>query len=131
LAEDRLLDAKALLDASRWSGAYYLAGYATECALKSCVLAMVERTGIIFQDRKFSEKCFSHDFEALLTLAGLDAVLNGDCQQDHALGQNRLIVKDWKETSRYDQWTQIQAARLYNAVADNQNGVLQWIKNHW
>jgi len=41
LAEDRVLDAKALLDAGRWSGAYYLAGYAIECGLKACVLAYV------------------------------------------------------------------------------------------
>ncbi len=35
LAKDRLLDAKALFAARRWSGAYYLAGYAVECALKA------------------------------------------------------------------------------------------------
>jgi len=28
LAKDRILDAKALLAAKRWAGAYYLAGYA-------------------------------------------------------------------------------------------------------
>jgi hypothetical protein len=28
LAEDRVLDARALLKEGRWSGAYYLAGYA-------------------------------------------------------------------------------------------------------
>ncbi len=32
LAEDRILDAQALLAVNRWSGAYYLAGYAVECA---------------------------------------------------------------------------------------------------
>lgn len=52
LASDRILDAEALLAARRWSGAYYLGGYAVECGLKSCVLAYVERTGIIFQNRK-------------------------------------------------------------------------------
>jgi len=37
--DERIEDATALLAASRWSGAYYLTGYALECALKSCVLA--------------------------------------------------------------------------------------------
>jgi len=45
LAEDRILDAEHLLAAGRWSGAYYLAGYAVECGLKACIMARVESTG--------------------------------------------------------------------------------------
>ena len=37
LAEARLLDAKALLKAKRYDAAYYMAGYAIECALKACI----------------------------------------------------------------------------------------------
>jgi HEPN domain-containing protein len=37
LAEVRIREAKALLDAGLWDGAYYLAGYAVECALKACI----------------------------------------------------------------------------------------------
>jgi len=37
LAEARVLDAEALLAASRWPAAYYLIGYAVECGLKACV----------------------------------------------------------------------------------------------
>jgi len=36
LANERIKDAEALLMAGRWSGSYYLAGYAVECALKEC-----------------------------------------------------------------------------------------------
>jgi HEPN domain-containing protein len=61
LANERIADAKALLAARRWSAAYYLAGYAVECGLKACVLAFVERTGVIFEDRKYAEKCWTHD----------------------------------------------------------------------
>jgi len=43
MAEERLRDAKALLDGQRWEFAYYSAGYAVECALKSCVLASSKR----------------------------------------------------------------------------------------
>jgi hypothetical protein len=53
LAEDRLLDAERLLTGGRWAGAYYLAGYAVECGLKACIMAHVEATGAIFQDRKY------------------------------------------------------------------------------
>lgn len=37
LAEERARDAEALLNAGRWSGAFYLAGYAIECGLKACI----------------------------------------------------------------------------------------------
>ena len=77
LAEERVKDARNLLDApskDSWSGAYYLAGYALECGLKACVLALVERRpGVIFDDKRFSEKCFSHDLNNLIKLADLEA----------------------------------------------------------
>jgi len=37
LAEEHLRHAKALLDAGLYSGAYYMCGYAVECALKACI----------------------------------------------------------------------------------------------
>jgi hypothetical protein len=43
-ADAWVLDAKALLDAGRWHAAYYLVGYAVECALKVCVLTYVDKT---------------------------------------------------------------------------------------
>jgi len=58
LAEERLLAAQSLLAAQRWSTAYYIAGYAVECGLKSCIIARVTKEpGIIFDEKKFSEKC--------------------------------------------------------------------------
>ena len=36
LAEARVVDAEALLEAGRWAAAYYLLGYAVECGLKAC-----------------------------------------------------------------------------------------------
>lgn len=37
LSEQHLGDAQVLLEQKRWPGAYYLAGYAVECALKACI----------------------------------------------------------------------------------------------
>jgi hypothetical protein len=87
LAEDRALDAGALLAASRWSGAYYLAGYAVECGLKACILAYVEATGAIFQDKKFAEKCWTHDLDVLLGLANLKTALGVDAAANLALSR--------------------------------------------
>ena len=85
LADDRIHDAAFLLANGRWSGAYYLAGYAVECGLKACIMAFVEASGAIFQDKKYSEKCWTHDLEDLLELADLTPVLSADAVANAAL----------------------------------------------
>jgi hypothetical protein len=131
LANERIRDAKALLAAKRWSGAYYVAGYAVECALKACVLAYVEKTGIIFVDRKYAEKCWTHNFADLVRLADLEVFRGNDMAADPDLAENWLVVKDWSELSRYQRKTKDQAERLYQAIIDRSHGVLPWIKNYW
>ena len=131
LADDRVVDAKALLDAGRWSGAYYLAGYAVECALKACI---AKRTGLHdFPDKTYAQKSFTHNVLELVDLSGLKLQLQLDTTPpaNPALGINWQVSKDWNERSRYDQQTEAQARRLYEAVTDSANGVLQWIKTHW
>jgi hypothetical protein len=131
LSQDRLLDAEALIAASRWSGAYYLAGYAIECALKAAVLQYVERTGIIFEDKKSAEKCWTHDIEVLVKMADLEVPRGKAIRTNTQLGTNWLLAKDWNELSRYRNSTQAQAESMYNAISDPTNGVLQWIKLYW
>ena len=131
LAEDRILDARHLLDGSRWSGAYYLAGYAVECGLKACIMVYVETSGAIFQDKKYSERCWTHDLEDLLALANLRPSLDAEADANAALFVNWAVAKDWKETSRYEQKTQPEAQAMYDAVADNPDGVLEWIRKRW
>jgi HEPN domain-containing protein len=43
LANARLRDAEILLKNRRFDGAYYLAGYAVECAIKACVAKKTQR----------------------------------------------------------------------------------------
>lgn len=43
LSRIRLKEAKALLDAGLYDGAYYLAGYAVECGLKACIAKKTKR----------------------------------------------------------------------------------------
>jgi hypothetical protein len=96
-AEDRILDARALLAASRWQGAYYLSGYAVECGLKSCVLAHIERTGIIFKEKEYLEelrKCWTHNFEQILGLARLTDQRNNDIAKKAA---NWTVAMGWRE----------------------------------
>ena len=131
LANDRALDAEALLNTGRWSGAYYVCGYAVECALKSCIARQTNQHD--FPDKTVAEKSYSHDLIKLLDVAGLKLQLQLDTTPaaNPALGVNWQYVKDWNERARYQQKTEAQARRLYQAVSDTANGVLPWIKSRW
>lgn len=135
MATERILDAEALLKAGRWAYAYYVAGYAVECALKSCVLAQMIYTGGVFQRKKFAEECFTHDFGELLDLAGLRNALNA--QLAASAGAGAAFGVYWgraaqcKETRRYEDRTQAEAERLYEAITHNPDGVLRWVQNYW
>lgn len=132
LAKLRLRDAKALLEAKRWSAAYYMSGYAIECALKACATkAIAKDPGLIFRSRKFAERCWTHDIETLIEVAGLRVALDQDAKADPLLGASCAIVKDWNESARYEKKTKAQAEKLYQAIVDSKHGVMPWIKTHW
>ncbi|MBV9126419.1 MAG: DNA-binding protein [Planctomycetes bacterium] len=134
LAEDRILDAQAHLHPAvgRWSAAYYLIGYAVECGLKSCILALVgAHPEVIYEDRRFSQDVWTHDIESLVVLARLKADRDADAAANPALYTNWLRVKDWTEQSRYLQKTQAEAERLFEAVTHPNDGVMRWIRLRW
>lgn len=132
LSAERTEDARALLAAHRWSGAYYLVGYALECALKSCVVAYVERNiEVIFGSKGFQNKCWTHELESLLDLADLRSELEKVKTSNPKIAQNWLDVKDWSELSRYQMKTQSDAEKLFEAVTNNSDGVLPWVKTYW
>ncbi len=121
-----------MLAARRWSAAYYVAGYAVECALKSCVLKrLAGGPEVIFENKRFSENCWTHNLEDLVTLAGLDAALAADVAANRVLGRYWMTVKDWNEKSRYATTPHHLAKQLYKAITESTNGVMQWIKVRW
>jgi len=134
LAEDRILDAQAHLapGVGRWSAAYYLIGYAVECGLKSCIVARVAaQPGLIYEERKFTQELWTHDFKKLVGLAGLTTDWKAATLANRAFERNWLTAKDWSEQDRYSQKTQAQAERLFELVTHPINGVMQWIRLHW
>ncbi len=132
LAERWLVDAKLLLDDHRWSAAYYLAGYAVECGLKACILVRVAASPeVIFAERTFSEKCWTHSIPALVKAADLETARLAAVAASSAFAKNWMVVKDWSEISRYDTTSHHKAKQLYNAITENANGVMQWIRVHW
>ena len=95
------------------------------------MLNRIADTGVIFTDRKFSERCFTHSLEDLLKVAALDPFFGMSTSADPVLDKNWEVVKDWNETARYAEWDETKARKLYNAVTDPVNGVLSWIRNYW
>lgn len=131
LAHDRVEDASVLLDNSRWTAAYYLAGYAVETAIKACILRFVEETGVIFTDKKFAEKCWTHRIEDLVRQANLEPKRGQDIGANPALGGYWGVVEAWTEVSRYQQKAEADARELYEAITNDPDGVFRWIQQHW
>ena len=65
-----LKEAHALLERGLSDGAFYLAGYAVECALKACIAKGTLRGE--FPDKKKVESSHSHNLLQLRKVAGLD-----------------------------------------------------------
>lgn len=135
LAEERILDADALLKGNRWSFAYYVAGYAVECALKSCLLARMVHTGWVFEEKWKAQECLTHDFGELIRLAGLNDELNTRLKASATTGgefdKHWGTVFSWNVTSRYKPNTETEARELFTAITDDPDGVLPWLRNYW
>lgn len=131
LAELRIEEAKLLMQSEpkRPDGAYYLAGYAVECALKACIAKTTHQYD--FPDKMHATKCFTHDIEKLVSIAALEDDRLMDVGTNLARKIHWEIVKDWSEESRYLRHSELKAQKLIDAITDNANGVLPWIKSHW
>ena len=130
LAELRLREAKKLLDSDCNEGAYYLAGYALECALKACVGRKTQQFD--FPDKKLVSQVFTHNLVQLLRVSGLENELHKEIQLNADFGDNWDVAKDWNEEARYLSQIQPQTAKdLYAAISDTHSGVFTWLKKFW
>jgi HEPN domain-containing protein len=126
----RVSEARALLKQGYYSGAYYLLGYAVECALKACITKQIKRYD--FPDRKLVIDSYTHDLEKLLGVSGLKDDLQNAIRSHPALGVNCAIVKDWSEQTRYDaSISERKAKDFFSAITARRNGVLTWSKQWW
>ena len=119
LAELRIDEATALMTAAppRPDGAYYLAGYAVECALKAAIAKLNNQHD--WPEKTFVTECHTHNILALVRLAGLEAVRKTDAAANPALAQNWLIVQRWSERSRYERHSRAKTQKMIDAVTDN------------
>ena len=130
LADLRVREAEVLLNNGCFEGAYYLAGYAIECALKACIAKLIREHE--FPDKKFANDSYTHDPERLLLLTGRKTEHAAEEQVDPLFAWSWGVVKDWSESARYAHpVVEKQALDLFAAVTDPQHGVLPWIKKSW
>lgn len=131
LANLRIREAKVLLDKGFYAGAFYLAGYAVECALKACIAKQTHRHDFP-PDLETVRKIYTHDFGDLLKRAGLSADHIAETKANRQFEYNWSVVKDWSEQKRYEyRITKVRTQSLYDAIVDPTNGVLTWLKRYW
>ena len=135
IADLRLRESKTLLAGGFPEGAYYLAGYAVECALKSCIAKRTREHD--FPEKKLVNDSHTHDLGKLLDLAGLSDLLKNDVASNVELKLDWEKVRDWSEQSRYELFIGdlrgglVEAELLIDAVESEKGGVLRWIKQSW
>ncbi len=129
LSNMRIREAKILFAAGEYSGAYYLAGYAAECALKACIAKGVQRYD--FPDKDLARDSYSHDLSKLVKLADLDSELTSSTGASPRLDASWNLTKSWNEKSRYSVRTKNEAEAILDAIARRSDGVLAWIKRRW
>ena len=128
LSDVRIREAKILFAAAEYSGSYYLAGYATECALKACYEKSVKKHD--FPDKN-SAKIFTHNLTALVDLANLKKELLEARQANSKFASGWDLVCRWTEESRYFTWTRDDVETILDAIIRRRDGVLPWIKRYW
>ena len=129
LSRVRIKEARALLELGMPDGAYYLAGYAAECALKACIAKATQKHE--FPDKKRVDSSYSHNLGELVRVAGLENARKQYASESREFLDNWDIVQAWSEQSRYQRHRPEAAGQLVGAVGDRRNGVMAWIKRYW
>lgn len=95
LARIRLKEATALLKLRLPDGAFYLAGYALECALKACIAKATKRYD--FPDRKKVDSISTHNLRELMNFARLSEASKQHARTDPEFDFNLDVILGWSE----------------------------------
>ena len=118
-----------LLGAGRPDGAYYLAGYAVECALKACIARGTQRHE--FPDKKTVDASYTHNLRDLIKVANLELARSEEAKKDPLFRNHWDLVQQWSEHSRYRRHSPEMAQALVEAIGDRRHGVIAWISRQW
>ena len=129
-ADNRVEEAGVLLQHKLWTGAYYLTGLGTECALKACLARSVQQHD--FPDKGFINRAYTHKLEDLARLdVELWVELNGELEVDVKFASNWNTVRQFDDEKRYGVVAEEEASSLYAATTEPVSGVLEWIRRRW
>jgi len=129
LSRLRIQEARSLLRAGMPSGAYYLAGYSVECAIKACIAKETQRHE--FPDKDRVQKSYTHKPADLLKVANLYDELQRAIRANARLEASWNVVLGWSEQSRYSTWSRSDAYAMIDAVGRRKEGILPWLQRHW
>ncbi len=110
-------------------GAYYLVGYAVECAFKACIAKSTKQDDFPVKAQVIASH--TYDVAQLVRVAGLLADLQTESNKDPLFSGYWGVVSQWNEESRYTQWTESDAMQLVQAVSDADHGVMRWLRTKW
>jgi len=129
LSRIRLSEARALLKAGQPDGAYYLAGYAVECALKAGIAKQTQRYE--FPEKKRVDASYTHNLKELVKAARLQDELRTATNADATFRRYWAIVELGSAQSRYGTSSAERAQGLIEALSDRNHGVMKWLKRYW
>jgi hypothetical protein len=130
LATARPRDAEVLLNNGCYDGAYYLLGYAVECALKACIAKLTKQYD--FPDKDIVNRSYTHKLDVLLNVSGLLPEFDKESKANPSFAINWAIIKDWNESTRYESGKTESSVRQYHlAVTEEGSGVFTWLQKLW
>lgn len=131
-SRQRLADAKVLLNASRWRGAMYMAGYAVECLLKTRLMHIYDCKNLreledLLRERSIlpgNRTVFTHQLEDLLRLTpGYNRLM-----RNHEMLPLFNKVNQWTPNWRYTSKStnRREATEFMTSI----ESFMQWIDNN-
>ncbi len=127
LAQTRLDDAEVLVKNARYDAAYYLAGYALECAVKARIAGLFLEGYFPPKPKYIQDSVYTHDLDKLHVAAGLKEVFAQESESSDEFRKQWETVGNWSEQSRYDTQDQKTAEDMLEAA----RGVVECIRQFW
>jgi HEPN domain-containing protein len=130
LTELRVREAEVLLREGYFDGAFYLLGYAIECALKACIAKQTKEYDFP-PDRKAVEAIYKHNSGDLLKASTLEREHEQARRASSAFDANWKIIQGWTEQGRYQQGKSEKEVQEFFSAIVGDEGVLPWLKKFW
>jgi len=128
----RLREAEALFTAGLYDGCAYLCGYVVELALKARICATLDLNEYPEKvSRRLKEAFWTHDFDDLKLLAGMENELSANHPDVWA---NWSIASKWNPNWRYEpegSYDKVTAEEILNAIRARPDGVLECLSSRW